>query len=40
MAVRILAVNDDALRKALEAYVRQMARDGERKQASLDAASY
>ena len=39
MAVRILAVNDDALRKALEAYVRQMARDVERKQASLDAAS-
>ena len=39
MAVRILAATDDALLKALEAYVRQMARDVERKQARLDAAS-
>jgi len=38
MAVRILALTDDSLRQKLQAYVQNMARDVERKQASLNAA--
>jgi phosphoribosylaminoimidazole carboxylase PurE protein len=39
MAVRILALADKALLKKLQNYIEQMARDVERKQASLNAAS-
>jgi phosphoribosylaminoimidazole carboxylase PurE protein len=39
MAIRILALADEALLKKLQNYIEQMARDVERKQASLNAAS-
>jgi phosphoribosylaminoimidazole carboxylase PurE protein len=39
MAIRILALADETLLKKLQNYIEQMARDVERKQASLNAAS-
>jgi phosphoribosylaminoimidazole carboxylase PurE protein len=39
MAVRILALTDDKLRKKLDQYIQKMARDVERKQANLNAAN-
>jgi phosphoribosylaminoimidazole carboxylase PurE protein len=40
MAVRILALSDNTLMNKLQQYVRQMARDVERKQAALNAANH
>ena len=37
MAIRILALTDEALEKKLQTYIQQMARDVERKQANLNA---
>jgi 5-(carboxyamino)imidazole ribonucleotide mutase len=39
MAIRILALTDEALQKKLQTYIHQMARDVERKQANLNAAN-
>lgn len=39
MAIRILAIADEALQKKLQNYIEQMARDVERTQASLNAAN-
>lgn len=39
MAIRILALADDNLRKKLDSYIKNMARDVERKQANLNAAN-
>jgi len=39
MAVRILALSDDAIRQKLQTYIRKMARNVERKQADLNASN-
>jgi len=39
MAIRILSLEDDALRKKLQAYCRKMARDVEKKHKRLNAGS-